>query len=164
MRFFKYSIFLLSFACLLGSCTEDADQKAIKEVALNYVDATSNYDLELAEQYATQQTKDITLSFFKKTVMPHLDSATMQKNMPAENEIVRVRMISDTTAVAYYHKKTPRDEYTDSLNVVKQNGQWLVDFVVVIPSYLNLINDTTTHNRLPDREEIKRSRKSKNSR
>ena len=77
----RQTIILLSAALLFSACANDEAQ--IRQCAQGYLEAMGNYRPTEARQYATQQTCDVTLSFFEK-VMEFTDSSVYANNIPAE--------------------------------------------------------------------------------
>lgn len=125
------SILMLAAALAAAtSCTNPT--KEIEAAAQGYLDAMGNYRIDDAAPYASRETREKTIPTFN-FIMAHTDTAYVNSNRPATITIGSTRMLSDTTARVYYHKSTPIKEVDDSVNVILEEGQWLVDFVAVLP-------------------------------
>jgi uncharacterized protein YceK len=122
----KKNVFvLISVAILLTgcSCERAMERKAIKEVAYEYSYALGNYRLDDAAKYATTETQKRTLPT-AKAMMKMVDSTYIASDTPAEIVITNVRITSDTSATAYWHKTTPRKDLNGTLELRKRNGVW----------------------------------------
>ncbi len=138
----KHHIRLLTIALLalvLAACndTQSKDTAAIKAAAQGYLDATGNYLIDEAAPFTTQNTRQYSLPVLKR-LKELCDTASMNANMPAEITIKGVRIVDSTHAYAYFHKHTPIKEQDDSVMVLKENGQWLVDVRLSMMPYLNM--------------------------
>lgn len=101
----------------------------VEKVAYNYSYAMANYQVDEAQKYATEETKSTTLTM-ARNIVAKVDSNYIKSDTPASIEIVEVRMLNDTSAVATYHKKTPIKDFSDTLELRKRDGQW---YAHVIP-------------------------------
>lgn len=128
--------FTLATALLLTACT--SDEKEIRTVAYNYLDALGNYRPTDARPYATQQTCDVTLEFMELMV-EHTDSSVYADNIPATITVGVVNIIEDTTAIAAFHKSTPSKEQEGKINLVKREGKWRVHEIANIPPFVNML-------------------------
>lgn len=118
----KHIVFLLVLgAVFLLSCKND--EQMVQQVAYAYSYAMANYHVDEAEEYATEETRNTTLVKARGLVKA-VGEAYIQSDTPAEIEIVEVEMISDTCAIATYHKTTPIKDMTGTLELRKRNGQW----------------------------------------
>lgn len=120
----------------LAACNRQGAE--IADVAKAYAEAVGNYDFEAAEPYVTDETRATTLDFFKK-VGALTDTSYIRSNTPAIITIRKVNLVSDTTATVSYHKSTPISEQDDTLQLVCQQGRWLVDNVIEINPLMQLI-------------------------
>ena len=59
----------------------------------------------------------------------------------ADITILNIKQLTDTTAYAVYHKSSPLTNINDTLRMIKEEGRWVVNQVIIIPSIL----DTTNH-------------------
>jgi hypothetical protein len=96
----------------------------IEETAYNYTFAMANYNVDQAEPYATEETKNTTFVMAKK-LMQAVGNDYIASDTPAKIEIVNVEKKNDTVAIAIYHKTTPIKDFSDTLNLRKRNSQWL---------------------------------------
>ena len=142
------TLLLAGAAVLLTACANDEEQ--IRQCAQGYLDAMGNYRPTEARQYATQQTCDVTLSFFEK-VMEFTDSSVYSNNIPATITIGQIVVTDDTTATAAFHKSTPSVEQDGSISLVKRDRKWQVHEVLNVPQ---LPSNDQGPRILPD-EEIK---------
>lgn len=123
--------FLILFpllALLLGGCSNN-DIKEINNAAYNYLDALGNYRIDDARPYASELTQERTLDFFAR-LLPAVDTNYIRKNTPAEVTIKGVVKLDDSTARAYFTKKTPIVLQDDSLTLIREKGRWVVDAVI----------------------------------
>jgi len=146
---------LLGGLMLLASCSNDTKQ--IQTVAQGYLDAMGNYKPAEARPFSTQQTCDITLSFFED-VVEQTDPSVYADNMPATIELGEIT-IQDTVAEVAYHKHTPSTEQDGTLHCVKRDGKWLVNEVIAVPGLIRQAVDTTAASRTLDDETIEELRK-----
>lgn len=124
MKFFLFRIVTLaSGALLLASCTNE--EKNIRESAYNYALLTSNYQIDSAALFATEETKTTTL-VMARNIMQAVGKEYIESDIPANIKILSVDATSDTDAYAVYHKTTPRKNFIDTLNLKKRDGVWLV--------------------------------------
>ena len=138
----------------LASCGRN-EERAIREVAYNYLDAMGNYRIAEAEPYASQQTIDVTLRFFENTVMPNVDSNAIAANMPAKITLHEVTIHTDSSATVSYHKSTPIKEEEGTLEMKKEKGEWKAHVVIVVPAMINY-NGNGQRREIPNRENLVR--------
>ena len=122
-----YLTTLLLSSLLFLACGHQAspEEQQIEEVAYNYCIATSNYNLDSAALFSTEEHTRTALAT-AKFLLQYVDSAYIASDAPATIEIKRVTVTSDTTAYAVYHKQTPIKDFVDTLDLCKENGRWLV--------------------------------------
>lgn len=97
---------------------------------MGYCEAMSNYNINEAESYCTEETKATTI-MTAKLLLPFVDTAYIASDTPATIEIKRVHRISDTSAVVHYRKVTPIKDFTDTLELRKRDGKWLAHSPIV---------------------------------
>ena len=135
-------LLLLLLATVLGAgCSND--KKEIKDVAYGYIIATGNYNIDEAMPYATKETRENTLPFIKKIILPITDTTYIKANTPATATIDSIVILKDTAWVLYT-KTTPLEVSTNELCVIKENGKWLVDVPLSIPDNVNFTPSDTT--------------------
>ena len=135
MRKFAFIIVVL----MAISCS--SDKKEIEAAAKGYLQAMGNYQIDEAIPFASSHTKENTIPFIKH-IMEHTDTAYVNSNRPATITIKRTNLISDSIACVYYHKSTPIKEVDDSVTLILENGQWLVD-IHLKPLPFPIVKDTT---------------------
>ena len=128
------SLFCLVFSAIL-LCSCRTENQRIERTATAYLEATSRYDLDLAYKHCTPETAD-GLRIIQERILPQLPPDYIQQGAQAEVKITGIKKISDTLAHVAWWKKTPTDTYTDTLRMVKRNGEWLADVRFVIPEAL----------------------------
>jgi hypothetical protein len=117
-----FSILPLVVILILVSCKSE-EQKA-QDVAYKYSKAMANYDIDEAEKYATQETKDITIDM-ARSLLSQLDSSYILSDTPATVEISSFDMLSDTSAIVSFTKNTPiKQDLKFQIEVRKRNGKW----------------------------------------
>ena len=117
---------------LLAACHRTYDEANLRENAMGYLEATSNYDLDRAARYATPETDRITLNFLKNNILPSISEESKQKNLPAELTIDSVVYRSDTSAIVHFRKKTPRINVADKLPMRLRKNGWKAHMVLKV--------------------------------
>ena len=131
------SIVVAAATILFTACVPNETDK-IERAAKGYLDAVGNYRIDEAAPFATKQTCEKSLPWLNK-MMERSDSTFIKANQPATIKIKETRMLSDTSARVYYHKSTPIKEDDDSVTVILENGQWLVDVKVTPLTFLDSV-------------------------
>lgn len=130
MKISSISIIAITVTLFLSCCS--TEKKAIRDVAYGYVYATSNYEIDKAEPFASASTREHTIPFLKNFLLPITDSNFIKENTPASVTINSIEIDGDT-AWAKYTRTTPKGTKTNTICVIKENGQWLVDVPLVLP-------------------------------
>lgn len=117
----------VALTLLTASCStlSPVEEEEIRKAAYGYCDAMANYRIDDAIPYCTEQMVKTTLQT-AHMLMQYVDSAYIANDTPAVIEIKKVRLTSDSTAEATYHKKTPIKDFTNEIDLKKENGRWLV--------------------------------------
>lgn len=124
-------IFCLAIISLLyNACT--TEKRRVEHAAMGYLEATSAYDIDRACHYCTSETAE-GLRIIQKRVLPQLDAAYLRQNSQAEVKITGIELDGDSIAKVAWWKKSPTDTFSDTLKLVKRDGQWLADVRFVIP-------------------------------
>ena len=92
-------------------------------MAYEYIWSLANFDIQRAEKYASTETKKETLGT-ARTLMAQTDKKVLEQDLPAKVRITNVKLTSDTTATAVWHKKTPRKRNSREIELRKRNGKW----------------------------------------
>lgn len=100
-------------------------QDIVEDVAYKYSYAMANYDVDGAEQYADNETKQTTIKT-GRGMLSLVDSNYIKSDTPAVIEIIGTEMTSDTAAIVTYHKTTPIKDFTGTVEVRLRDGEWLV--------------------------------------
>ena len=100
-----------------------AEKKAVKKVAYEYIWSLANFDVPRAEKYASAETKKETLVTANR-IMSGIDKKVLEQDLPAKVRITNVKLTSDTTATAVWHKTTPRKKNSKQIELRKRNGKW----------------------------------------
>jgi len=122
-RFFS-SILLLSAVILLSTGCNREEKKA-RNIGYRYAYAMSNYQIDEAAQYATEETKNTTLVMAKRLTQA-VGEAYVKSDTPAKVKITGFTFENDTSAVITFHKTTPIKNLDFPLLMRKRNGQWMV--------------------------------------
>lgn len=122
----KVSIMLV--AVLFFSCCCKHEQKMVEKAAYEYSYAMANYQVDEAEKYATEETKSTTLNMAKK-IVKMVDPNYIKSDTPATIDIIDVKLVNDSCAVATYHKITPQKDFSDTLQLRKRDGKWYAHVV-----------------------------------
>lgn len=131
---------------LLAACGNSAERQ-VKRNAREYIEALARYDMDAAEPYASKQTREKALPLLRM-ITQMADTAYMNANQPAKIDITDLR-IDDSTAKVYYHKHTPVSDFDDSVKLVLEDGQWLVDVRLTPPPFVNMDSNIHHVKRLP---------------
>ena len=118
------------FSLICSACT--TEKQRVERVAMGYLEATSAYDIDRACRYCTPETAE-GLRIIQKHVLPQLDADYLRQNSQAEVKITGIEFEGDTIAKVAWWKKSPTDTFSDTLKMVKRDGQWLADVHFVIP-------------------------------
>lgn len=121
-------ICIMLIAVVFFSCCCKHEQKMIEKVAYEYSYAMANYQVDEAEKYATEETKNTTLTI-AKGIVRKIDPSYIKSDTPASIDIIDVKMVNDTSAVATYHKITPQKDFSDTLQLRKRDGKWYAHVV-----------------------------------
>lgn len=129
----KKIVLLLSVLCLMAC---NSETKEIHQVAYDYCMATANYRIDDAEQYCTEETSKSTL-VMARYLISLVDTSFIASNTPAEITIEKVERTSDTTAVVTYHNTTPLKSYSNTVDLLRRDGRWLVHLPLTAPEKEN---------------------------
>ena len=140
----KIKISLLATLCLLFAvaCTNKPNE--MEQAAKGYLQAMGNYKMDEAAPYATRQTRENAIPTMKK-IMSMADTVYIKQNTPATITIKGSRLLTDTSARVYYHKHTPIKDVDDSVTLLLEEGQWLVDIRLKPIPYLNMPDTIEPH-------------------
>ena len=130
----RRNVIFLCLAGLLAGCSNNTDE--IRSAAQGYLDAMGNYRPTDARPYATDETCDVTLTFFEK-MMQHTDPSVYANNIPATITLGEITIEGDTLATVAFHKHTPSMEQDGEIQVVRRKGHWRVHQVIDVPGILN---------------------------
>lgn len=110
---------------LFSGCASEkaAEKKEVKIVAYEYIWSLANFDIQRAEKYASAETKGETLKTASR-LMSGIDKKVIDQDLPAKVRITDVKLTSDTTATAVWHKTTPRKKNSRRIELRKRNGVW----------------------------------------
>lgn len=111
--------------CGILLCCCHTDKHNATNVAYEYSYALANYQVDVAEPYATSETKSTTLVKARQ-VIQSVGEKYIKSDTPAELEITDITFPTDTSAVATYHKKTPIKDFSGTVELRKRDGKWLV--------------------------------------
>ena len=139
----KKTLFVIALATMLSaSCAGGKHQ--IKSVAKKYLYATSEYNINEECRYATPETVE-GLRTVEKTIMRMVDPEYIKKNTPAKITINDIYFDNDSVANVVYHKKTPIQEFDDTLCMVKYEGEWKAQIRIKLPDVI-VGNESTVIN------------------
>lgn len=119
---------------VLAACS--SDKKEIEINAMGYLQATGNYLIDEAMPYATQETRETTLTFLRDKLIPYTPQAYIKSNTPA-TIVINDITIQDDTARVQYTKTTPIKTLENEIMLVQENGQWLVYVPLALPDTIN---------------------------
>lgn len=114
---------------LLLSCS--GEKTAVKQAAYDYSYAMANYDVDAAEEYATEETRSVTLVVARKMIAA-VGNEYIASDTPATINILSVDIKNDTQAFAIYQKITPIKNFVDTLEMRKRDGEWFAHVLIPI--------------------------------
>lgn len=142
MKNIRHFLPVLALLTLMGC---NGSQREIERTARGYLEAMGNYRIDEAAPYSTQFTRENTLPIAKR-LTERTNPDYIRSNTPADITIKGSKQLDDTTARVYYHKHTPITEQDDSLTLMLENGEWLVDVRIrALPAHL--LDTTSTSSR-----------------
>lgn len=142
--------FTLFFAVVILLLSCSGEKTAVKQVAYDYSYAMANYNISAAEEYATEETRSVTLVVARKMIAAVGDEY-IAKDTPATINILSVDIKNDTQAYAVYQKITPIKDFVDTLELRKRDGEWLAH--VLIPTMEKTISEQDNkHSNIKDYE------------
>ncbi len=118
----------------------NTEEKQITRTALGYLQATAEYNIDEAMPYACKETRETTLTFLRDKLLPITDTAYIAANTPAEIKIDSITMAEDTVWV-YFTKDTPIQTVKNALEMIKEDGKWLVYVPLQLPDNLLAAGD-----------------------
>ena len=111
------------------------------------------YLVDEAIPFATKETREVTIPFMRDKLMPLVDSAYIASDTPAHFVIDSITVETDTAWV-YYTKTTPIKNFSDCIQVIKENGDWLVNVILDLPE-MPSTHETITLQVAPDAKKSK---------
>lgn len=138
-----YSFILCLFALALLSVGCRFDKKKACKVGYNYAYAMANYQVEEAEKYATDETKNTTL-VMAKFMVNAVGEDYIKSDTPAKVEIVKYSRLDDSSAVIEFHKTTPIKDSNFPLLMRKRNGQWMAHDTIPVRQEEPQMPDTSS--------------------
>lgn len=136
-RLFKIATITM-VAIAMTAC--NTEEKQITRTALGYLQATAEYNIDEAMPYACKETRETTLTFLRDKLLPITDTAYIAANTPAEIKIDSITMAEDTVWV-YFTKDTPIQTVKNALEMIKEDGKWLVYVPLQLPDNLLAAGD-----------------------
>ena len=112
---------IAAFCTLCISCK--TEEEKVNDVAQNYLEAITNYKMNEAKKYVSDDFMP-EFKWFKKHV-GITPREQLNKNLPNEVTITQTDLNADT-AIIHFHSKNPSQENDAMLKMVKIKNQWLV--------------------------------------
>lgn len=147
----SFILTVLALCFVLAACNND--EKQIRKAAQGYLDATGNYLIDEALPYATKNTRETALPYMRDVLIPMTDTNYINANKPATINIDSVIIVQDTAWVSYT-KTTPIKTSKNTICLLKEDGKWLVDIPIAIPS--SLPTSLNSHSQDTTEYELKR--------
>lgn len=123
MELRKLSLLTAAILVITGC---NSDKKQIIKAAEGYLEATGNYRIEEAYPYASKETRETTLRYISEIIIPMTDTNYIKSNSPAEISIDSI-LYSTDTAWVFYTKTTPLKTLQNTICLIREDGEWLVD-------------------------------------
>lgn len=139
----KKTLIAFIIVCIAAACS--TEKKQINDAARHYLQATADYDVSTAINYCTPETGNA-LRTIERTLLSIADSNYIKENTPAEITLKKTILTTDTTAKVAYHKKTPIQQFSDTLNLVKRDGRWMAQINIAIPVSIPTEGENVTKN------------------
>jgi hypothetical protein len=132
----KSKIVLFFFAVLaFTACTNDEKVMATSEsevdAARNFIRASLDNNFEEAKNYILTDSTNTEYLEAARRNRAHLSKEDNQKYREASIQIYDTKKVADSASIVIYSNSYKNQK--DSLKVVQQNGQWLVDFKYSFP-------------------------------
>lgn len=116
----KKIMLVLSVVGLIGMVSCGSGKEEYEEVAINFMDALSEYDFQKAGEYATEDTKKL-LAFMQ--MMMDENPEAMKKDQPEDVEFVSSEKKGDDKAIVKFKDESGEEQ---EVTVVKEDGEWKV--------------------------------------
>lgn len=129
--YMKRNILIIVSALVLIGC--GGAEKEIEKTAYAYLDAMGNYKVGEARPHASQATCEKTLNVLENFLLPNTDTNYIKSNTPATIDILKVNVLTDSTATVDYKKTTPIQVQNGTLDMVKENGKWCAEVIIALP-------------------------------
>ncbi|HEY0731074.1 MAG TPA: hypothetical protein VGD33_01545 [Chitinophagaceae bacterium] len=127
MRSILYYSFLSIF--ILFSCSEESPATSENDVdaARNFIRSALDGNYDKAESYMVQDSLNLQfLETFERNYKDRMSPDDKRSYREASINIHAVKELNDSVSIVNYSNSFKKQN--DSLKVVKQNDQWLVDF------------------------------------
>lgn len=118
-------VLLLAGLLACKNAEEIKSENAI-DAARNFIQSALNGDFDKASQYMVDDSLNRQDLHLMERLSKNLTKEEKQKYKEASIRIHETRPVNDSATVIYYSNSFRNKK--DSLKVVNQNGQWLVDF------------------------------------
>jgi hypothetical protein len=118
-------VLLLAGLLACKNAEEVKSENAI-DAARNFIQSALNGEFDKAAQYMVDDSLNRQDLHLMERLSKNLTKEEKQKYKEASIRIHETRTVNDSAAVIYYSNSFRNKK--DSLKVVNQNGQWLVDF------------------------------------
>lgn len=126
----------VAVACHKRQPAPSAEEQPIVAAAQGYLDAMANYDMDAAIPFASRETREGTIPFFR-TMIAKCDSSYIRRNTPASIQIDSIRrQPGDSTAIAFFTKTTPVQTQHQQLTLIKRQGIWQAHVLTRAPEVL----------------------------
>ncbi|HEX2847059.1 MAG TPA: hypothetical protein VHN59_10960 [Chitinophagaceae bacterium] len=118
-------VLLLAGLLACKNAEEVKSENAI-DAARNFIQSALNGEFDKASQYMVDDSLNRQDLHLMERLSKNLTSEEKQKYKEASIRIHETRLVNDSATVIYYSNSYKNKR--DSLKVVNQDGQWLVDF------------------------------------
>jgi hypothetical protein len=126
---FKIILLVLLAGCTSGGSYEKAENA--QDAGREFIRATLDGDLKKARFYLLKDTTNLMLIDRQQINYNQLSRQEKRERRESNINPISIRKINDsTTSYQYYNSYNPRD--TTMFNVVKSNGDWLVDLKSIL--------------------------------
>ncbi len=126
----KKNLLAALIICLTGvvACknAEEIKSENAIDAARNFIQAALNGDFEKAGTFMVNDSLNLQDLHLMERMSRNLTKEEKNKYREASIRIHETRQIDDSSSVIYYSNSFRNKK--DSLKVISQNGQWLVDF------------------------------------
>ena len=125
----RNTYFFLFLFFIVASCNNNDQQNKKAEddldAARSFIDAALKGDFNKAKDYSVKDSINLQFLDVRERIYNKMDGKEKEEYRNASIHVFDVKKINDSTSVVIYANSFKNDK--DTLKILKQSGQWLVD-------------------------------------